>query len=103
MPSTCCNIIIKIINVITFIGLTASIKIAPIAAPKNAPTTGINAVTPISIPIGIAYGILNINIPIIHRVPNIVASKHCTVKKFLNVVLVTFPTLIILLTFSSFK
>ena len=101
-PSTCCNIIINIINVITFIIFTDAINTAPIAAPINAPTIGINAVTPINTPICTAYGICNINIPIIHNVPKITASKHCIVKKFANVFLVSLAIPSIFLSFSFF-
>ena len=51
-----------------------NINIAPIAVPKNAPNTGINAVTPTSTEIVNAYGILNIVIPIKQRIPRSIAS-----------------------------
>ena len=58
--------------------------------------------TPINTPICTAYGICNINIPIIHKVPKITASKHCIVKKFANVFLVSLAIPSIFLTFSFF-
>ena len=95
LPSICCNINTNTTNVITLNGLTDNISIDPTITPIKAPTIGINAVTPIKILIGIAYGIFSINIPIQQRIPNILASKHCTVKKFLNIELATLPPFII--------
>ena len=57
LPSNCCKIIIKIINIRALKGSTIKIKKAPIKVPMNAPNTGIKAVKPTKTDIVEAYGI----------------------------------------------
>ena len=91
----------NIIKIKAFIGLTATISTAPMKPPINAPTIGINAVTAVNAPIGPAYGMFNISIPIAQSEPSITASFAWPVIKFLKESLANLHIFIIESAFSS--
>ena len=68
-------------------GLMIKIKSAPTPQPINAPKIGINAVNAISTAIKSAYGNRKIVITTKNIAPNIIASRHCPVRKLENVLL----------------
>ena len=70
-----------------FTGSTIKMSSAPIPQPANAPNIGINAVNAMTTLISSAYGNRKITITTKNISPNITASKHCPVIKFLNILM----------------